>query len=117
MEENTSNSGPMDEKEQKSCEVSITITQGDVNNVTMDLDALLSDLDKVAQQAAENDGQNSLQYQQTEMRGARENPPRKVFWRCCCFFLTVRENLARSYKFENCCCWGSMRLCSSSNIL
>ena len=21
-------------------------------------------------------------------------------------FLTVRENLARSYKFENCCCWG-----------
>ena len=86
MEENTSNSGPMDEKEQKSCEVSITITQGDVNNVTMDLDALLSDLDKVAQQAAENDGQNSLQYQQTEMRGAKENPPRKVFLRRCCFF-------------------------------
>ena len=22
-------------------------------------------------------------------------------------FLTVRENLAWSYKFENCCCWGS----------
>ena len=87
IEENTSKSGPMAEKEQKrSCEVSITITQGDVNNVTMDLDALLSDLDKVAQQAAENDGQNSLQYQQTEMRGARENPPRKVFLRCCCFF-------------------------------
>ena len=84
MEENTSNSGPMDEKEQKSCEVSITITQGDVNNVTMDLDALLSDLDKVAQQAAENDGQNSLQHQhQTEMRGgAGENPPRKVVLRC-----------------------------------
>ena len=54
IEENTSKSGPMAEKEQKrSCEVSITITQGNVNNVTMDLDALLSDLDKVAQQAAE----------------------------------------------------------------
>jgi len=82
IEENTSKSGPMAEKEQKrSCEVSITITQGDVNNVTMDLDALLSDLDKVAQQAAENDGQNSLQHQhqhQTEMRGgAGENPPRE----------------------------------------
>ncbi len=87
IEENTSKSGPMAEKEQKrSCEVSITITQGNVNNVTMDLDALLSDLDKVAQQAAENDGQNSLQHQhqhQTEMRGgAGENPPRKVFLRC-----------------------------------
>ena len=85
IEENPSKSGPMAEKEQKrSCEVSITITQGDVNNVTMDLDALLSDLDKVAQQAAENDGQNSLQHKhQTEMRGgAGENPPRKVFLRC-----------------------------------
>ena len=66
-------------------------TQGSIsNNVTIDLDALLSDLDKAEAEAAaeaaeaeaaaaaleENDGQNSTD----EMREGGENPPRKVHW-------------------------------------
>ena len=89
-------------------EVSITITQENANNVTMELDALISDLDEhVAQQAAaaaaENDGQN--EGQQTETRG--ENPPRptsrkvspseKVIKgaRLLCIFLRDQEKVHR----------------------
>ena len=61
-------------------------TQGNIsNNVTIDLDALLSDLEKAeaieaaeaeAEAARENDGQNSTD----EMGEGGENPPRKVHW-------------------------------------
>ena len=79
-------------------EVSITITQENANNVTMELDALISDLDEhVAQQAAaaaaENDGQN--EGQQTETRG--ENPPRPTSRKVSPSEKVIKEGLASLY--------------------
>ena len=94
-EEHNNNFTDIFSQNEDATEVSSVIssgTQGNIsNNVTIDLDALLSDLDKAEAEAAaeaveaeaaaaaleaENDGQNSTD----EMREGGENPPRKVHW-------------------------------------